>query len=186
MKNFILIVLMLTLCSGGSAMALDNRKSTVNVPVKLIQEPVSTFSLPSDFLRNASTAVQTAHSLKALLKPGKVWISKTPRGEVVIKAALMYEGVPVGSLEFDPITGEILPKGYHPSTFNQKIPLEKVKHKVQEIIPKLSVLNGAEFRMPESCWVVPLAIDGKIVSHVKIFYDGKHVVPDYPLENELK
>ncbi len=146
--------------------------------------PAATF--PPGFLQNALKAVQAATSAKALLVPGKVWVSRAPGGELIIKAALMYKNVPVGALEFDPSTGEVLPKGYHPWIFEQKVSLDQIRAKLRELIPKLSALNGAEFHKPEACWVIPLAIDGKIVSKIKVFYDGIHIVPDYPLQSELQ
>ncbi len=148
--------------------------------------PPAVSSLPPGFLQNALKAVQAAASAKALLVPGKVWISRAPGGELVIKAALMYQNVPVSALEFDPTTGEILPKGYHSWVFEQKVSIEQIRAQLKEIVSRLTVLNGAEFRAPEACWVVPLAVDGKIVSHIKIFYDGIHVIPDYPLQSELQ
>ncbi len=146
--------------------------------------PAATF--PPGFLQNALKAVQAATSAKALLVPGKVWVSRAPGGELIIKAALMYKNVPVGALEFDPSTGEVLPRGYHPWIFEQKVSLDQIRAKLRELIPKLSALNGAEFHKPEACWVIPLAIDGKIVSKIKVFYDGIHIVPDYPLQSELQ
>ncbi len=148
--------------------------------------PPAVSSLPPGFLQNALKAVQAAASAKALLMPGKVWLSRAPGGEFIIKAALMYQNVPVGALEFDPTNGEILPKGYHPWVFEQKVSLDQIRARLKEIIPRLTVLNGAEFRTPEACWVIPLAIDGKIVSKIKVFYDGIHIIPDYPLQSELQ
>ncbi len=148
--------------------------------------PPAVSSLPPGFLQNANKAVQAAASAKALLTPGKVWLSRAPGGEYVIKAALMYQNVPVGALEFDPTTGEILPKGYHPWVFQQNVSLEEIRERLEDIIPRLTVLNGAEFRTPEACWVVPLAINGRIVSKIKVLYDGVHIMPDYPLQSELQ
>ncbi len=33
---------------------------------------------------------------------------------------------------------------------------------------RLTVLEGAEFREPESCWAVPVVCEGRIVAHLKI------------------
>ncbi len=138
------------------------------------------------FLNNASLAIKTAREAKKYFTSWKLWMHKGPAGEVVIKAAVVYRGVAVGALEFDPIDGNILPKGYHPSSFESRVILEVVKNKLPGIIAALKVLDGAEFRDKERCWVVPLAYEGKIVAHLKVYEDGIHVVPDYPLDQEMR
>ena len=111
---------------------------------------------------------------------------KAPAGEVVVKAAILYQGVAVGALEFDPVNGVLLPRGYHPRVYNAAISVERIKGELPGIIARLQVLSGAEYREPEACWAVPLAVDGKIVAHVKVYYDGIHIVPNYPVDQEMR
>ncbi len=142
--------------------------------------------LPPDLLEKAPLAIETASSAKALLTVGPAWLTRAPGGELVFKVALLYRDVAVAALEFDPQSGQILPKGYHPRTFEAHLSPEKVRALAAQILPRLVVLNGAEFRAPESCWVVPLAFKGLLVAKLKIYYDGIHVLPDYPLESERR
>ncbi|WP_456371015.1 hypothetical protein [Thermodesulfatator atlanticus] len=91
------------------------------------------------------------------------------------------------ALEFDPLTGKLLPKSYHPPVFQNQVSPAKIKSlAAAKIIPQLKVLEGVKFRMPESCFVVPFAYQNLIVGELKIYYDGVHVVPDYPLDSEIK
>jgi len=50
----------------------------------------------------------------------------------------------------------------------------------------LKVLNGAEYRDPERSWLVPLSYNSRIVAHMKVYYDGVHIVPDYPANQEMR
>ncbi len=148
--------------------------------------PVPPATLPPDFLKKAPQAVETAKAARTLFTPGPVWIMKAPAGEVVVKAAILYRGVAVGALEFSPVDGALLPKGYRIRVYNATVSIEQIKRDLPGIMTRLLVLNGAEYREPEACWVVPLAVDGNIVAHVKVYYDGVHIVPDYPVDQEMR
>ncbi len=143
-------------------------------------------SIPQDaILANAKKALETARRILNFLSSGGAWISRGPAGEVMIKAALVYDRIVVGALEFSPIDGELLPRGYHPRVLDVKVSLEEIEKKAEDIVKGLEILGGAEYREPELSWVVPLAYDGKVVSHIKVYYDGVHIVPDYPLMQEM-
>ncbi len=148
--------------------------------------PVPPATLPPDFLQKASRAVETAGAARALFTPGPVWIMRAPGGEVVIKAAILYQGVAVGALEFSPVDGALLPRGYHPRVFESSVTVDQIKKEIPGVLARLQVLQGAEYREPEACWAVPLAVDGKIVAHLKVYYDGVRVVPDYPVDQEMR
>ena len=105
---------------------------------------------------------------------------------MVAKAALVYQGVAVGTLEFDPASGEILPCGYQPRTFRAAISTNAIKQELPSIIANLKVLNGAEYRDPERSWLVPLSYNSRIVAHMKVYYDGVHIVPDYHANQEMR
>ncbi len=140
----------------------------------------------SKLLSNAALAVKTVREAAKYFSSWKVWVHKGPAGDVVFKAAILYRNVAVGCLEFDPTDGSVLPKGYHPFVFEAQLPLDSIKQVLPRIVAGLRVLNGAEFRDREKCWVVPLAYESKIVAHVKVFQDGIHVVPDYPVDQEMR
>ncbi len=144
-------------------------------------------NIPLAFLQNASKAVSTAKAARPYFVAGKVWAIRAPGGEVILKAAIVYKGMAIGVLEFNPVDGTLLPKGYHPRIYTQDVPgFNIVKKSLPGIVSKIEVLDGAEFREPEASWVIPLAVDGMIVAHVKVYYDGIHVVPDFPANQEME
>ncbi len=134
----------------------------------------------------AALAVETAKKVKGFLTAGKIWTMTGPRGEVEIKAAILYEGTAVAVLHFSPIDGSLLPLGFHPIVNKISVNIRNIEKTLPSIIKSLKVLDGAEYREPESTWVVPLAYEGMIVAHLKIFVDGIHIVPDYPANREMQ
>ncbi len=99
---------------------------------------------------------------------------------------LLHERTAVAVLHFNPADGSLLPPGLHPIAGITAVPVESIRNNLPTIIRDLEVLNGAEYREPESVWVVPLAYKGMIVAHLKIYVDGIHVVPDYPASREMQ
>ncbi len=164
----------------SSSPVQNQPKQPASRPRVQVPEPTS---CPTD---NVSKAIKTAKDAKVYFVPGKVWVQRTPTGELIIKGAILYEGIAVGAIEFDPFYGTALPKGYNPHRLNQTVSLDVVKNKLAEIVSNLEVLNGAEYREPEYCFVVPLAYCGKIVAHIKVYCDGVHIVPDYPVSQEME
>lgn len=151
------------------------------VPQPQVASPLS--GIPTN---NASLAVLTARKVKAYLTPGKIWTMSGPRGEIEVKAALLYERTAVAVLHFNPADGSLLPLGLHPIVGITAVPIENIRNNLPAIVRALEVLNGAEYREPESVWAIPLAYKGMIVAHLKIYVDGIHVVPDYPANQEMQ
>ncbi|RLB05340.1 MAG: hypothetical protein DRG83_02875 [Deltaproteobacteria bacterium] len=140
----------------------------------------------SEVLGNATLAIKTARNTRKYFTSWKLWKHRGPAGEVVIKAAVIYRRVAVACMDFDPLTGDVLPKGYHPINYEARLSLDDIRKELPAIIANLKVLDGAEFRDKERCWIVPLAYEGKIVAHVKVYHDGIHIVPDYPVDQEMR
>lgn len=135
---------------------------------------------------NVLKVIETAKAARNYFAPGKVWMMRAPAGEIEIKAAIVYQGVAVGALKFNPVDGTVLPLGYNPRIFNPTVSLDVIKQKIGSIISNLKVLDGAEYREPEGSWVVPLTYNEKIVAQVKVYYDGVHIVPDYLATQEMR
>ena len=157
-------------------------------PVKQIpplpDRPLS--RIQQNLAENAMIAVATARKVQSYLTPGNVWVMTAPRGELEVKAAIIYDGMAVAVLHFNPQDGALLPLGLHPRVFDVIPPLETIKRTLPSIVKGLEVLNGAEYREPENAWIVPLAYKGMIVAHLKIYADGIHIVPDYPANQEMR
>jgi hypothetical protein len=136
-------------------------------------------------LANLQQATATAERLNKLLTPGKVWIMRAPAGEIQIKGGLLYQGIAVALLYFNPVDGSVLPLGISPHTYPSNIQIKSIKSNLSSAIGNLKILPAAEFMEPEACWSFPVAIGNTIVAHIKVYYDGIHVVQDYMANQEM-
>jgi len=127
---------------------------------------------------NASKAVATSSASVNRLVSGRVWRHRAPHGELEIKGSLMLDDSAVVILHFSPEDGSILPKGLHGLSEGKPNIIALVETRLKHISRELKVLDGAEFREPESCWAVPLAHQGRIVGHLKVSSDGNRILPD--------
>lgn len=126
---------------------------------------------------HAQLAVATGRSCLSQLLPGRVWNHVAPRGEQEIKGSLLLDGAPVVVLNFS-ADGSVLPRGLHAIGAATPETVSTIEKRLREIPARLSVLEGAEFREPESCWAIPLAHEGRIVAHLKVSSDGSRILPD--------
>jgi len=148
--------------------------------------PGRSTGVQQEILGNASIAISTARNAKAYFAVGKVWSVTAPRGEIELKAAVLYNGTAIAVLHFNPSNGSLLPRGIHPRVFGMTQAIHEVQRNLPEILGKLEVLPGAEYREPESSWIIPLAYNGMIVAHIKIHADGSNIVPDYRANQEMQ
>ena len=132
MINFRVVAIILTLVLtliGGMIMAnaqdkpplLDISSSQTPPILRIAPQPVPpaqsmpvSSRIPQEIVKNAPLAVITAQKAKKYLTPGKVWSVVGPRGEVEIKAAIIYDGIAVAVLHFNSSDGMLLPLGIHP------------------------------------------------------------------------
>ncbi len=136
-------------------------------------------------LASLPAAVATVKEIEGRLLPGKVWALAGPAGETDCKAGVLYQGSVVAVLHFNPLNGEILPLGMRPPVCPETPQLDMVKVKLATIVQGLKILPVAQFREPEASWVFPVTCDSKIVAYLKVYYDGIHIVPDYPMTQEM-
>ncbi len=138
-------------------------------------------------LNNLSLAVSTVEKLNNLhlLSPSKVWIMRAPAGEIAIKGGVVYQGVVVAVVHFNPIDGSILPLGINPHAYQSNVQIQSIKTNLASVIDNLQILPAAEFIEPEACWVFPVAMGNTIVANIKIYCDGIHVVQDYMANQEM-
>ncbi|RLD15956.1 hypothetical protein DRI50_03015 [candidate division KSB1 bacterium] len=155
--------------------------SPPGVPGIPVAQTIPLQTLTAQFTQARETALQ----LNKLLLPGKVWFMRAPGGELEVKAGLTYQGVVVALLRFDPQTGQVLPAGVNPHVYTGNLALAEVKKSLSAIAQRLKILPVAEFLEPEACWSFPVTYQNFIVAHVKIYYDGIHVVQDYPANQEM-
>ena len=175
-----IVVLCLIFIWGGGEIMVGHAQSSPEI-LKIVPVPSKIeFS-------NIDKVVENAEIVKEYLKPGDVWVTKTPAGEVLIKGALIYQDNVVGVVEFNPVDGQILPQGYHPRYVTElKVPLDEIRQRLNQLISQFKIVKAVEYRERESCWEVPLMYNNMIVSHIRIYYDGVHVLPDYPASEEMR
>ncbi len=134
---------------------------------------------------NALKAVSAARACLSELVPGEVWRHRAPHG-IDIKGSLKTNGEHVLVLHFSSEDGSVLPKGLHGFSEGASSVLDAIRESLAGLAAKLTVLEGAEFREPESCWAVPVSFGGRIVSHFKVAADGSAVLPDKKALEELQ
>ena len=156
-----------------------------NVPPPATGIPVTQTIPAQTLLANINQAEQTALAACKLLAPGKVWIMRAPGGEAEVKAGLLYQNVAVAVLHFNPQNGTLLPLGVNPHIFQNAVDLKTIKNNLTGILKNLKILPAAEFMEPEACWSFPLAYNNRIIAHLKIYYDGVHVVQDFAANQEM-
>jgi len=143
-------------------------------------------SIPvQSLLGNLPKAIETAKKMNSMLVPGKVWMMRAPAGEIEIKSGVLYQGVVVGVLNFNSLDGSLLPAGLHSHEYRMGVQIQIIKAALPSVVKSLVILPDAEFVEPESCWLFPVARNGMIVAHIKVYYDGIHVLQDYPANQEM-
>ena len=135
---------------------------------------------------NAHRAIATAQTAVSDLEAGNVFLKREPRGELIVKGVLSFNGMPVAALRFNPASGALMPKGLHPLPCDAPDSLEKFRAELGILVKSVKVMPGAEFREPEFCWAVPLVHSGRIVADIKISGSGDQVIEDRKLVEELR
>lgn len=106
-----------------------------------------------------------------------------PEGE--INVPITYMGFAIDRVHYDPLSKTPSPKG-RPVRARRDVNLNKVKERMESVLRESHVIEAVEFREAEGVWVVPIAWNRLIIMHVKVSEDGKNVVPDYPLTEEVR
>ncbi len=134
---------------------------------------------------NALRAVSAARACLSHLLPGNVWRHRAPHG-IDIKGSLKINDEHVLVLHFSSEDGSVLPKGLHGFSEGNSGVLDSIEKSLAGLGERLTVLEGAEFREPESCWAVPVVYEGRIVAHLKVAADGSNVLPEKKALEELQ
>lgn len=130
-------------------------------------------------VEKAKKAVELVREAPPLFRVGKCLMK--PDG---VDVPVLYLNFAIDRLHYDPDKGMPLPKGCPRSSRSESI--DGIGEKVEEILNEAKVLPAAEFREPENCWVVPVAWRSFVVLHVRVSADGKEIVPDYGLTEEIR
>lgn len=133
----------------------------------------------------ALKAIETVKKLLSLLSIGPLCIHRGPRGELHIDVPLMYDGIALDRIHYDPIADAFSPKGRPVHVQVTSINEEEIRARASEMLKELRVIDAVEYREPEKCWVVPIAWKNFIVAHIKVDHEGEEIVPDYGLTVEI-
>ena len=148
--------------------------------------PIKGFKYFSFDISYSEKAVRTAERALPYIVAVSPIIRYGPEGETSIDIPLLYQGMAIDRMHFNPLTNTPLPKGHPARVMGIKVSKNKVFKRASEVIKGLRVLKAAEFRDPERAWIVPLAWRSIIVAHVKVTYKGDSVLPDYGLTEEIR
>ena len=146
--------------------------------------PIRKVAPTTVFQEMASKAIETASSLINLIIPGPLIVHRHPDG-ISIDVPVLYNGVALDRIHFDLNSSEFSPKGRPVVSSVPRLDEEAILEKIKELFKELRVLDAAEFREPENCWVVPVAWGRFIVAHIKVSSDGSEIVPDHGLTAEV-
>ncbi|NOY09705.1 MAG: hypothetical protein GXP33_12790 [Spirochaetes bacterium] len=136
-------------------------------------------------LEKIQQVLSTVRRTRKYLKPGKLWVLRGPGGELEIRGGIVYQGAVVSVVEFNPVNGSVLPAEYRPVAYQENVSLKTIRKQLDTIVTNLQILKGVWYREPEGCWIVPLAYKGEVITSLKIYYDGIHVIPDYEAAREM-
>ncbi len=148
-------------------------------------DPLHKATQPIDY-RNALVAVETVKNALKFIQVGLPIIRRGLMGEVHIDVPIMYQGFALGRIHYDPYAKLPSPKGRPVRVLGISISSEEVRNTMEAIIKEVYVIEACEYREPESAWVVPLAWSSIIIAHIKVSSDGREIIPDYGLTEELR
>jgi len=100
-----------------------------------------------------------------------------------VDVPVLYLDFAIDRVHYDPRTGNPSPKGAPPHAEPRA---DDARERIDEVLKEAYVLEGAEFREPEDCWVVPVAWKSFIILHVRVSADGSELIPDYHLTQEVR
>ncbi|KUH34522.1 hypothetical protein APY94_01505 [Thermococcus celericrescens] len=130
-------------------------------------------------IENAERAIELVRKALPLFRAGEPILK--PDG---VDVPVLYLNFAIDRLHYDPERRIPLPKGRPRSS--RPFEVEGIAEEAERILKEVRVLPAAEFREPENCWVVPVAWRSFVVLHVRISADGKEIVPDYGLTEEIR
>lgn len=139
---------------------------------------------PIDF-EALNRAISTAKNALQLFTVGVPLIKRGPKGDVHVDVPVMYMNFAIDKIHYDPQSEIPSPKG-RPVEAHAEVDPQKIRERIDNILKEAYIIEAAEFRDPEDAWVIPVAWNKIIIVHVKVSENGKELVPDYVLTDEVK
>ncbi len=138
---------------------------------------------------NPEFVVHAVEAVKAALPVftvGVPLIRRGPIGEVHVDVPIMYMNFAIDRIHYDPYSKAPSPKGRPVRAWRVDIDPQEVQRIVESALKEVHVVEAAEFREPENAWAVPVVWNRLIIMHVKVSYDGRELIPDYGLTEEVR
>jgi len=139
------------------------------------------YALDYQFVKQA---IDTAKQAMAFFTVGNPIIHEVLHNYMHLDVPILYMSFVIDAIHYDPVADMPSPKGRALVEYRNIKP-EKIKSSVENIIHSATVVEAVEFREPESAWVVPVMWNNMIIMHIKVSYDGKELVPDMHLTEEV-
>jgi hypothetical protein len=102
-----------------------------------------------------------------------------------IDVPVFYLDFAIDRIHYDGKAKSPRPKGAPPHGSAAANPGE-AREVIERALKEARVLDAAEFREPEDCWVVPVAWKSFIILHVRVSREGEELIPDYGLTEEVR
>ncbi len=134
----------------------------------------------------AAKAIDTVKAALPLFTVGPPIIRTGPAGDIHADVPVMYMDFAIDRVHYDPYTKSPSPKGRPVRAWGVRVDPEEARSAVQAAIKEAWVVEAVEFRDPEDAWAVPVAWGRLIIMHVKVSYDGRELIPDYGLTEEVR
>ncbi len=131
-------------------------------------------------------AVETVKAALPLFTAGPPIIRSGPAGEVHADVPVMYMDFAIDRVHYDPYVKAPSPKGRPVRAWGVRVDPQEARQVIESALKEAVVIEAAEFRDPEDAWAVPVAWRGMIIMHVKVSYDGRELIPDYGLTEEVR
>ena len=130
-------------------------------------------------VESAKRAIKLVRDALPLFRAGRPILK--PDG---VDVPVLYLNFAVDGLHYNPGSRTPLPKGCPRGERPES--MEGIAEGVDAVLRESRVVDACEFREPENCWVVPVAWESFIILHVRVSADGREIVPDYRLTEEIR
>ncbi|WP_297438063.1 hypothetical protein [Thermococcus sp.] len=102
-----------------------------------------------------------------------------------VDVPVFYLDFAIDMIHYDGKTKMPRPRGAPPHG-SAAVNRREAREVVDRVLKEARVLDAAEFREPEDCWVVPIAWKSFIIFHVRVSREGEELIPDYGLTEEVR
>lgn len=115
---------------------------------------------------SAEKAMEIVERELPRMRAGDGKAEQNRQGDTKVIVPIMKDKMVVAKIKVNPLTGEIIPKGYRIFTPKMDISPLEAESAVESIIPRLTV--GNPWQSVNRHWKVPLVLDGTVIAEVRV------------------